>query len=302
MAEPTAAEAAAATEAAAAADAAAAALAATSNTQTDKGTVLPASPSNEPPKVEATDEEKAALAAAEKTAEEAKAKKVLDAKAASDKTAQDEKDKTPLDLAVWGTTGHEGADAALGLLQNAGVTPAEAKTLLFDAVSSGDLSKVDMKALEAKIGVDKAKLVMNGAKEFVKETSDRNTSIIKDISTVAGGDENWTKVAAWAKANMDGDALSEYREMIDSGGAQARFAAGEIVTAYNADDGNSTLTTTTDIPPVDGDTTTGASGVVMTRKEYAEATAKAHQHGRVPPASELEALNAARARGRAKGV
>jgi len=272
-----------------------------SDKQGVKGNPLPPEPSNEPPKVEPTEEEKAALAAAEKEAAETKATKDAADKAAADKQEQSDKDKTPLDHEVWGTTGHEGADAALGLLQNAGVTPDEAKGLLFDAVSSGDLSKVDWKAVEAKVGADKTKLVRIGAESFLKDTADRNTAIIKEVATVAGSKENWDTAAAWAKANLDDGVLGEYKMMIDSGGAQARFAAGEIVSAYNADAGNTSLTKDT-TEPEDGDTTPGQSGEAIDRNEYAQRMAKLHQRGRVPAAAEIEKLNAARARGRKQGV
>jgi len=290
----------AAAEAAAAEAAAKAAADIKNDSQTDHGNKPPPPASNAPPPP--TAEEKAALEKVEAEAAEAKAKTDAAEKAKADKTAEDEKDKTPLDTETWGSTGHEGADAALGLLQNAGVTPEEAKAMLFDAVSEGDLSKVDWKAVEAKIGADKTKLVKIGAEGFLRDTATRNTQIIKDISVVAGSEENWKTVAAWAKTNLDGDQLAEWRGMIDVGGAQARFAAGEIVAAFNADTNNSTLDTSGGNPEEKGDNTPGKTGEAVDRKEYAEKMAKLYQRGRVPTAGEIETLNAARARGRKREV
>ena len=266
-----------------------------------KGNQPPPPPSNTPPAKEATAEEKAALAEAEAVAAKAKTDKDAADKADADKVAQDDKDKTPLDTTVWGTTGHEGADAALGLLQNAGVTPDEAKAMLFDAVSEGDLSKADWKAMEEKIGADKTKLVKIGAETFLKDNAERNATIITDLTKVAGSKENWDKVAAWAKGSMADEQLGEYREMIDAGGAHARFAASEMLAAYNGDDKNSSLTTSTTVAE-DGDTIPGKAGEALSRQEYAARMGKLHQRGRRPTAAETEALNAARARGRKQGV
>jgi len=288
------------------------------------GNPTPPAPSNDPPANPGPSaEDKAKLEAAEKlvadnaaakeaaaTAEAAKkatddvldaAKQKTDAEAAA--AAELEKDQTPLDLTTWGSTGHEGGDAVLGLLQNAGVTPEEAKTLLFDAVMAGDMSKVDNAALEKKIGKDKATLVMAGAKAFLNDRSAKNELIVKDIKDVAGGEENWSKVTSWAKAEGSGiseDQLGEYRDMIDNGGAQARFAASELVKAFNASGDNTTLTTPTTTPETVGDGGSPPSGRAMNRNEYAAAVAKAHKHGRLPAQSELDELSAARKRGRAQ--
>ncbi len=281
----------------------------------------PPAPSNEPPKdAGPTDEAKAALAAAEKLVADNKALKngdmVPDAeeqRVAAEKLAAEEaakaladadadKENAPLDLETWGSTGHEGGDAVLGLLQNAGVTPDEAKALLFDAVTAGDLSKIDRTALEAKIGKDKTVLVLAGATSFLADKTSRNTQIVKDIKDVAGGEENWSKVAAWAKAggnSVSDDQMSEYIEMIDNGGAQARFAANELVTAYNADDKNTTLQSQGVPPVIEGDTSNTPGGRSLTRNQYAAEVAKLHVRGRIPTDAEMTALSQARARGRA---
>ena len=288
-----------------------------------KGNQPPPAPSPNPPPAPPgpTAEDKAALAAAEALVAANKAKNDMtptaeEARVAAEKLAQEEaakaeaeakeakeakdKETSPLDVEKWGTTGHEGGDAVLGLLQNAGLEPEQAKSLLFDAMQAGDLTKVDQAKLIEAIGADKAKLVMIGAKDFLEAKTTRNAGIVKDIQAVAGGEDNWKKVAAWAKADsgISDDQLAEYIGMIDNGGAQARFAASELVASYNKSDKNTTLETPGVTPVVDGDNSNTPGGRSLTRNEYAAEVAAAHRNGRVPPKSELDELSAARRRGR----
>ncbi len=283
------------------------------------GNPAPPAPSNDPPAPSGpSEEDKLKLAAAEKLVADNKAAKAkldmtpspeeakvaaeklqqeADAKAEADKAEADK--KSPLDIEKWGSTGHEGGDAVLGLLQNAGLEPAEAKEILFDAMQAGDLKKVDQAKLIEKVGADAAKLVMIGAEQFLADKTTRNATIVKDIQDVVGGEDNWAKIAAWAKTDsgISDDQLGEYINMIDSGGAQARFAASELVAAYNESDKNTTLTAPGNTP-LEGDNANTPGGRSLTRNAYAAEVAKLHQHGRVPSQSELDELSAARRRGR----
>ncbi len=259
----------------------------------DKGNAAPAAPTNEPPAVEKTEAEKLAEAKATVDADaEATAKAEADAQAA--------RENDPLDQEVWGSTGDDVADSVLTTLQNAGVTPDEAKVMLWDAVKEGDLTKVDIKALKDKVGDAKATLVMAGVTSFVEKQSARNTAIIKDIESVSGGEENWKTMAAWGKANLPEADLTEYRTMIDKGGAQARFAAGEIARAYNADSANTTLAVSETPASVEGDGGGSPSARSTSRAEYVAELDAAHRGN--PTEAALQEITAARHRGRAKGI
>lgn len=264
---------------------------------TGDGNPAPAAPSNEPPKEpvkEQTPEEKAAAEVEAKAAEA----KAAEAKAAEEAAAA--KEDTPLDTKVWGTTGNETADSVLTMLQNADVSPEDAKALLFDAVQAGDLTKIDRAALEAKVGKTKATLIMAGVTTFVADKAKKNAAIIADIQSVSGGEENWAKMAAWGKANLTDAELVEYRGMIDSGGAQARFAASEIAAKYNADPANSTIDTAGGTSYIEGDAGKGVTARATTRAEYVAELNKAHRSGASEAA--LNEITAARHRGRAKGI
>lgn len=269
---------------------------------TGDGNPAPAAPSNEPPKEPAKEQ------TPEEKAKEAEAK-AAEAKAATDKAAEEAaaeaaakaaKEDTPLDTKVWGTTGNETADSVLTMLQNADVSPEDAKALLFDAVQAGDLTKIDRAALEAKVGKTKATLIMAGVTTFVADKAKKNAAIIADIQSVSGGEENWAKMAAWGKANLTDAELVEYRGMIDSGGAQARFAASEIAAKYNADPANSTIDTAGGTSYIEGDAGKGVTARATTRAEYVAELNKAHRSGASEAA--LNEITAARHRGRAKGI
>lgn len=272
----------------------------------DTGMTAPAAPSNDPP--EPTAEEKAKVEAdlkAKDTAPDEEEKKVAAEKLEAEKAAADEaeakdKDGKELDTDVWGSTGDQVADSVLQMLQNADVSPDEAKALLFDAVKEGDLSKIDRDALTAKVGEAKASLIMAGVENFVGRQASKNEGIIKEVEKAAGGAENWKTMAAWGKANIPEADLIEYRTMIDNGGAQARFAAGEIATRYNADEKNTSLSTDTTTPSLEGDGGPGASARKTTRNEYVAELTKAHRSGASD--SVIAEITAARHRGRSAGI
>jgi len=251
----------------------------------------PPEPDKKPAPVPPTDAEKAA----------AEAKAVSD-KEAADKVAEAEKDNTPLNTDEWGSTGHDVADSVLTMLQNADVSPLEAKALLFDAVQEGDLSKIDMAGLEEKVGKTKATLILAGITTFVNDKKARNTQIVADIKDAAGGEDNWAKMTAWGKTNLPDADLVEYRGMIDAGGAQARFAVAEIAAKYNADEANTTLDTATGSAPISGDAGTAGSSRSTSRKDYVAELTKAHREGAQEGDPVLNEITAARHRGRAQGI
>ena len=254
------------------------------------GPTPPPAPSNVPPPAVDPVAEKAA---ADKAAADAVTKAAEDAKAAAE--AEDK----PLDTAVWGTTGSEVGDSVLELIQNSGMTQDDAKAIMFEAVKSGDLSKIDRDALVEKVGKAKATLILAGAQNFINDAATKNATIIGEVHTTVGGKENWDALTTWAKANVGEADLSDYRAMIDAGGAKARFAAAELASKYNADPKNTTLSSakTTEII---GDTKATSTARALNKSAYYAEINAAYARGATP--SEIAEINAARAAGRAKGL
>jgi hypothetical protein len=203
-----------------------------------------------------------------------------------------------LDKSVWGDTQTEVGNSVLGMLQDSGISVEDAKALMYDAVVNGDVTKIDVAALTEKVGKHAAAIILNGTKNFITENKVRNEGIVKDVHDTVGGEANWNAASKWASANMPESTLAEYRPMIDKGGAAARFAAGEILAAYNADAANTTLAPTT--PRAEPTATSAPTSKATTRAEYFSALEKANRRGATN--KELATIQADRNRGRARGI
>ncbi len=202
------------------------------------------------------------------------------------------------DPAIWGDSGSEVGNSVLGYLQEAGVTPDEAKALLYDALQSGDLGAIDKAALVAKLGKNGANIVLAGAKSFLAERQTHAAAVVNDIHTAVGGKEAWDKIAGWASENISETDLAQYRPMIDKGGAAARFAATEITALYNKDSKNSSIQVTN--TRAEATSASPPARTAYTRAQYVEALDKAHKTR--ASQKEFDAIQAARNAGRKQGL
>lgn len=252
---------------------------------------------NSPPKSNADRAaEKAAKEAAEKAAKEGD-EEGEEGSEEDDGEDEDAEDK-PLDTSVWGDTGNDVANSVLETLQNSGVTPDEAKALLWDAVEAGDPTKVDRDALVEKVGKAKATLIMAG----VKNVTDTNNKQIAEVTAIAhdaaGSKADWDKATKWANAKMDPNDLDELRAMIDKGGKSAKFATAELVAAYNADPKNTALEAGKGQITPDTKSTKKVEGI--SRLKYGQELEKLHNRGGTQ--AEFDKLKAQRNAGKAQGL
>ena len=235
--------------------------------------------------------------AAAKAAKEAEAGKEEE-EPETPETPEEDEDKD-LDTSVWGDAGgDEVAQSVMQTLQNSGVSTVDAKAMLWDAVEAGDPSKVDRDALVEKVGKAKATLIMAGIENVTSRNNDQIKQVTETVSTVAGSKDNWDKAAKWAVASMPEDQVNELRGMIDQGGAKARFAAGEIVKAYNSDPKNTALSAGTKQLTPEGKSTSKVKG--LSRREYGDAIMKLERKGGTE--QEFAALRAQRKAGKAAGI
>ncbi len=207
-------------------------------------------------------------------------------------------DAAPYDSSVWGDTGSDVGNSVLGMLEESGISTEDAKALMFDAVMEGDITKIDVDALADKVGKNAANIIMSGAKTFIAESAVKTAAIVSEVHTAVGGKDNWDAASKWASTNIPEATLAEYRPMIDKGGPSARFAAAEILAAYNADGNNSTLAPST--PRAEGTSVSPPASTATTRAEYFAALEKANRRGASP--REIAAIQADRNRGRSKGI
>lgn len=262
----------------------------------------PTSQDGPPPSVAERKAAKEAKEAAEKAAKEK-----ADAEAASaeddengegEGEGEDDDEGKELDTSVWGDTGDEVGNSVLQTLQNSGVSTDEAKALLWDAVEAGDPTKVDRDALVEKVGKAKATLIMAGIENVTSRNNAKIAEVKKVASETAGGEANWSKASAWAVKNLPADELDELRNMLDKGGRQAKFAAGEIVARYNDDPKNTALQAGTKQVKPDGKA--GSNVQPISRREYGDALDKLHRRRGTP--AEFAALKAQRQAGIKAGI
>lgn len=212
-------------------------------------------------------------------------------------TPEETKDDKELDTDTWGTTGDEVGDSVLAMLQNADLSVEDAKALMYDAMQAGDVTKIDRAALEAKIGKARTNLVMAGAENFVARTQARTQTILTEVHTAVGGEENWTALSAWAGKNVSAENLADYRDLVDQGGAKARFAAQDLLRQYNADSKNTTLGTPAEVLP---DGTAPSTGRAISKADYFAELSDATRRGATPAV--INEIQQARNRGRKAGL
>ena len=256
---------------------------------------------NSPPKSNA---ERAAEKAAKEAAKEAAEKgnegeeEEENEEEENEEESNEDDEAKPLDTSVWGDTGDDVANSVLETLQNSGVTPEEAKALLWDAVEAGDPTQVDRDTLVEKVGKAKATLIMAG----VKNVTDTNNKQIAEVTAIAhdaaGSKEDWDKATKWANATMDPNDLDELRSMIDTGGKSAKFATAELVAAYNADPKNTALKAGKGQITPDTKSTKKVEGI--SRLKYGQELEKLHNRRGSP--AEFEKLKAQRNAGKAQGL
>ncbi|QPC44936.1 hypothetical protein HW532_20885 [Kaustia mangrovi] len=193
--------------------------------------------------------------------------------------------------------------AAINLLKEKGVTPTEANAMFAKALESGDISDVDVAALEAKVGKDAATLVMTGVTTYSNNQRVQNEATVKAVYEVMGGEQNWNTVRTWAQGKERSDPafkhrLDQVREMLDKGGIYAESAGRELLRMYSADSSTKGLGTSQDLTT--GDALSASEGQALTRADYIDELKKAHDRG--ASRAEINALDKRRLAGKKAGI
>lgn len=235
---------------------------------TDEGQNGPP-PSNE--------ERKAAKEAKEATEKEAKEKAAAAEEGAEEGEGEgDETEDKELDTETWGDPGSDDVGReTLTLIQNSGLKPEEALELFGKAREAMDPSLVDRDALVEKVGKNKATLIMAGFENVASREKARVAEVTETVNKAAGSAENWKKAAGWAVKNLPEGELAELRGMLDKGGRQAQFAAGEIIARFNDDPKNTALNAGAGQVKPDGKA--GSAVKPITRRQYGEMLDKLHR-------------------------
>lgn len=304
------------TEEEAAARAAAAQFEQTQGSKTHSGeTEVRADTPEEIAAAEAAKAEEEAKATAEEEAKKAEKEKAETPEETEEEKARREateaETQKEIDDAEWMTTDSKEFNASINLMKAAGMTPAEAGAIFDDAAQTGDLSKVDHAALVEKVGEDQASLIMAGFTKYVESEGQALLERVNKVHDSVGGSENWQKMTQWARGKAKGD--TEFRgkvegitEMMNSGGIlQAELAAKELMSMYNADKGNSTITPTAKAVDVTGKPAAkpASTATPTSAREYAEAVEYAQRNLRgSDQRAAIAKAKADREAGRAKGL
>ncbi len=168
------------------------------------------------------------------------AKAAADAAAAAKAAKANEKPKDADTDAEVFVVGHAAADASLAILKEAGLTKSDMDFIFGKARQSGKLGDINVQAIEAKVGKQKAALVIAGIGAYHRESTGRATEIATQVHEVAGGKEAWDRVAGWVNAKAAADPafkaeVAELRGLLNKGGKPAKLAAKALIDQYNAD-------------------------------------------------------------------
>lgn len=195
------------------------------------------------------------------------------------------------------------AQAAVDILKEAGVSPAEAEPIFAEAVKNNDPRLIDVAALEAKVGKTKALLIMNGVQDYHRRATETNNEVVNMVHETFGGEASWNVVKTWAQTREKTDKkfakeLDDIRDDLNKGGRAARAAAKDLLKMYNGSPDTKGLGDTKKLHK--GGSGKPAAAEPLTRAEYLTALKKAHAEG----ASQaiIGDLDRRRMAGKAKGI
>lgn len=294
-------------EEAAARAAAAEAAAMTGNIAADGTTTSRPDTPEEIAASEAAAAEKAAKDKADVDAKAAEAEKTLEEQEAAE---DDKSDAAAEETTEWVTTDSKEFNAAIGLMKAADMTPGEAGTIFNEAIKTGDLSKVDQAALVAKVGEDKAALIMAGFTTFTEKEGRAALERSQAVQAEVGGADNWATMQDWARAKAKDDPafkedILEITKLLNGESAYAaKMAAKSFAEMYNSDAGNAKLGSKAAVAEPAGAAVPAAKSTTpLSARQYAEKMADVQ---RIVNAGEREkavaALRRDRAAGRAAGL
>lgn len=179
----------------------------------------------------------------------------------------------------WGDTGTDVGNSVLTVLQESGLEVGKAKALLYDAVQSGDPSKIDEAALAEAMGsAAQARIVISGIGSHVKEIATRAETIKTALYDEVGSAENWDTLSKWAREELSANDLQEYMELVGQGGRKAKLAARDLMEQYE-EAGNTSLKDGTTIPKTAKKAVENLTP--LSRKDYFSEMEKAQREGKL---------------------
>lgn len=227
----------------------------------------------------------------EEVADPAKAEENKEAPKVEEEKAKTEEAELPTEYPDYGDAN---ANAVVDILKEAKIPASEAYMMFKEAADTGDFSKIDLANLTAKLGKAKADLVLLGVQTYYTKEMAVAQETVSAVYAETGGEANYAKVVQWARAKADKDPAFQkqvdgFNQMFDLNSTAAAMAAKSLVSLYEADAGNSSLTRT----QVRGDsahTNAEATGEFISRADYNVAIKAAHNKNDNHEINRLRAL------------
>lgn len=148
-----------------------------------------------------------------------------------DAETEDDKADKPLDAVAWGSTGHAAADEAIRIIQNVGLSTDDAQDLLLDAAMSRDPSKVDQKALAAKIGPRRTKAIMEALETFSNDMRPRDARVSNEVYQYSNGPQALGRLFEQGSQKLSPAEMQSYVIEISKGGPSAQRAVERLQVA-----------------------------------------------------------------------
>ena len=187
------------------------------------------------------------------------------------------------------------ADAAVEMLREKGIDAKESASWFKAVLESGDINKMDIAAMEAKLGKNQAQLVATAVKDYYTRQMQTIQTTTKAVTEVLGGDAAMKQVQTWV-GNMKADhaqakEVADLIAMMDRGEYSAKVAAKELKALFESDPNNKSLT----LKQVSGDGVESNTGdTILTKQEYLKEMKVAQAAGNTARIAELRS-NRARA-------
>ena len=183
----------------------------------------------------------------------------------------------------WADAGTVGGNDTLTYLQGTGISQEDAKALLFEAVQTQDLSKIDKEKLAEKVGGEAAaNIIMRGMQSHIDELKAKAAEVLGILDAEVGGNANWQKIRTWAHGKLTKAEIAEYIGMIDKGGRFAKLAAKDLKERYVAD-GNSDPQNKEVTPNANGQGKVDNNTQPLSRREYFETLERHQRKGTLTP-------------------
>ena len=249
---------------------------------------------NKKPPAELTEAQKAEAAEADKAKVAEAEAAALEAKKAEEAPEEPKVDPAKIIAeAEYVKYNDPAADAAVEMLREKGIDAKESAAWFAPVLESGDINKMDIAAMEAKLGKNQAQLVATAVKDYYTRQLQSIQTTTKAVAEVLGGEDAMKKVQAWV-GTMKADharakEVADLVAMMDRGEYSAKIAAKELRALFEGDPSNKSLS----LKQVSGDgVERNNAQSALTRAEYLKEMKVAQAANNTARIAELRSIRA----------